>query len=60
MNFGRFVFFFLTRDFRYFFYPPHSFSNMTHIQKQFVQVACRYPASYRQHKRYETCSWLLP
>jgi hypothetical protein len=41
----------LTRDFRYFFYRYHSFSNMTRIQKLYVQVACRYPASYRQQKK---------
>ena len=42
---------FLARDFRYFCYPPYSFCNMTHIQKEFLQVACRYPASYRHHKK---------
>jgi hypothetical protein len=50
---------YLTRDFRCFCVPPHSFSTMTHIQKEYVPVACRYPDSYSQHKKYEICSWLL-
>jgi ribosomal protein L33 len=49
----------LTHDFRCFCYPPYSFSDMTHAQKEYVPVACHLD-SYRQNKNIRNLFVTLP